>query len=241
VHGELSAIVLGEQPLGSILGTLADLARRAIPGAGAVSVTLIEPSGKAHSVAFAGDLAVELDERQYEKGYGPCMDAAQAGQTIAIEDTTASEAYPEFATQCLRLGVTNTLSVGMPVPQRSLGAINVYGFEAKPFDSETIEFVQSLAGYAAVAMANASLYDRTAALAKQMEQAMESRAVIEQAKGIIMARDFCTPDEAFEALQKLSQEQNRKLRNVPTTSSQSMPRPLIADAPEKDDGARTAH
>ena len=78
VQAELSAIVLGERPLGSILGTLADLARRAIPGAGEVSVTLIEPSGKAHSVAFTGDLAVELDERQYEKGYGPCMDAAQS-------------------------------------------------------------------------------------------------------------------------------------------------------------------
>ena len=214
VHAELGRIVLGEASLGSVLETLAHLARRAIPGAGEVSVTLVEPNGKAHSVAFTGVLASALDERQYEKGFGPCMDAAQTGKTIVIEDTSISDAYPEFVVECTRLGVTNTLAVGTPVPQRSVGAINVYGVDAKPFDMEAVAFVESLAGYVAVALANAALFDRTSALAKQMQQAMESRAVIEQAKGVIMARDVCSPDDAFETLTNLSQSQNRKLRDV---------------------------
>jgi len=73
---------------------------------------------------------------------------------------------------------------------------------------------QTFAGYAAVALANAHLYDTTANLAQQMQAAMDSRAVIEQAKGIIMGDRRCTADEAFAILTRLSQDSNRKLRDI---------------------------
>jgi AmiR/NasT family two-component response regulator len=75
---------------------------------------------------------------------------------------------------------------------------------------------QTFAGYAAVALANAHLYDAQATLAQHMQAAMENRAVIEQAKGIIMGDRRCSPDEAFQILTKLSQDTNRKLRDVAT-------------------------
>jgi AmiR/NasT family two-component response regulator len=75
---------------------------------------------------------------------------------------------------------------------------------------------QTFAGYAAVALANAHLYDTQASLAQHMQAAMENRAVIEQAKGIIMGDRRCSPDEAFQILAKLSQDTNRKLRDVAT-------------------------
>src|SRR5215213_10083766 len=124
---ELGRIFLGSQPLGEVLETVADLARRTIHGAYQVSVTLLEQDGaNARSVAFTGDLAVDLDERQYEKGFGPCLDAAEAGTTIQIRDTSGDQTYPDFAAACQRSGVSSTLSVGLPVPQKSIGAINVY-------------------------------------------------------------------------------------------------------------------
>jgi AmiR/NasT family two-component response regulator len=73
---------------------------------------------------------------------------------------------------------------------------------------------ETFAGHAAVAVANAHLYETTAALADQMKQAMATRAVIEQAKGIIMRDRGCTADDAFDALVKLSQEAHVKLREV---------------------------
>jgi len=73
---------------------------------------------------------------------------------------------------------------------------------------------QTFAGYAAVALANAHLYDVTATLAQHLQAAMENRAVIEQAKGIVMAERHCTADEAFAILSKLSQDSNRKVRDV---------------------------
>jgi AmiR/NasT family two-component response regulator len=73
---------------------------------------------------------------------------------------------------------------------------------------------QTFAGHAAVALANAYLYHSTAELARHLQTAMDSRAVIEQAKGIVMAERRCGPDEAFAFLTAVSQETNRKVRDV---------------------------
>jgi AmiR/NasT family two-component response regulator len=113
--------------------------------------------------------------------------------------------------------VRSSLSVGMPVQERVTGALNLYATAADAFDEEATLVAQTFSGYAAVAMANAHLYDATATLAQHLQAAMENRAVIEQAKGIIMAERRCTPDEAFAILSKLSQDTNRKVRDVATT------------------------
>src|SRR4051812_26755949 len=114
---ELSQIMLGTTPLGEVLERVAALAKRTIPGVDEVSVTLMEGT-KVRSVAFTGDIAIHLDERQYQDGFGPCMDAAATGHTIVIPDTAAEQIYPGFAGQAHRVGIAHTLSVGMPIPQR---------------------------------------------------------------------------------------------------------------------------
>ncbi|RJK96144.1 GAF and ANTAR domain-containing protein [Vallicoccus soli] len=209
---ELSQILLGS-PLGEVLERVASLAKRTVPGADEVSVTLLDGE-QARSVAFTGDLAVHLDERQYEKGFGPCMDAALSGDTVDIPDTAHEETYPDFARQAARAGVTNTLSVGLPIPQRTVGALNIYGMHGRAFDDDSQALALTFASYAAVALANAALYTSTTELARQMEAAMASRAVIEQAKGMVMARRDCSADEAFALLARASQAANRKLRDI---------------------------
>jgi GAF domain-containing protein len=209
---EISQILLG-RPLGEVLGRVAQLAKRTIPSADEVSVTLLEGE-KARSVAFTGNVAVQLDERQYEKGFGPCMHAATSGETVEIPDTTTERTYADFAAQARRAGVTNTLSVGMPIPQRTVGAINMYGKHGARFDDDAHALALTFASYAAVALANAALHDSTTELAQQLGTAMASRAVIEQAKGMIMARQDCSADEAFALLVRTSQAANRKLRDI---------------------------
>jgi len=211
---ELSRILLGS-PLSEVLDRVAHLAKRTIPGADEVSVTLLtEDRDTARSVAFTGDLAVQLDERQYEKGFGPCMDAAQSGENIEIPDTTTEQTYPDFAAVARRAGVTNTLSVGLPIPQRTVGALNIYSTQGVRFDADGQALAQTFASYAAVALANAALYTSTAELTRQMETAMSARTIIEQAKGMIMAKRDCSADEAFALLVRASQAANRKLRHV---------------------------
>jgi GAF domain-containing protein len=122
--------------------------------------------------------------------------------------------WPDWTPRALEAGVNSTLSIGLPIDQQVSGALNIYATEPEAFDDEAVGVAQTFARYAAVALANAHLYDATTTLAEHMRIAMESRAVIEQAKGIIMGDRRCTADEAFRILAKLSQETNRKLRDV---------------------------
>lgn len=211
---ELGRLVVGSQPLGQVLARVAQLAKACVPGAEEVSVTLIEGDSGARSAAFTGGLAAHLDERQYDSGFGPCLDAAEAAQTIRIDDTSHDRAYPDFAAIAARQGVRSVVSVGMPMPQRILGGLNVYRFDAPLLDDDAVQLLQVFAGYAAIAVANHSLYASSMALSGHLQIALQSRAVIEQAKGVLVATLHCSPEEAFEHLSKQSQNTNRKLRDL---------------------------
>jgi GAF domain-containing protein len=210
---ELSKIMLGAQPLSETLSRVAELAKQTIPGAAEVSVTLMQ-DGTVTSVSFTGPLAVQLDERQYESGFGPCMDAALSGATIPIDDTAQGGAYPDFGRVAFRHGITHTISIGLPVEQRTVGALNVYGSGEGPFDETTAELATAFASHAAVAVSNAGLYASTATLAGNLQKALDSRAVIDQAKGVLMGRHRCSADAAFDLLVRQSSQRNRKLRDI---------------------------
>ena len=210
---ELGRIKLGETNLDGVLDRIARLAKRTIPGAEEVSVTLVR-GADAHTAAFTGRLALTLDEWQYQRGHGPCLTAAETAATMSVPDMSTEGRWPDWATRAHTEGVGSSLSVGLPVQEAVVGALNIYGTKPDAFDEDAITLAQTFAGYAAVALANAHLYDSTANLAQQMEAAMQSRAVIEQAKGIIMGERRCTAEEAFGILAKLSQDSNRKLRDV---------------------------
>jgi GAF domain-containing protein len=211
--GELGRIKLSDTDLNGVLAKIAELARRTIPGAEDVSVTLVRGAG-AHTAAFTGQLALTLDEWQYARGRGPCLDAAQAAAVVSVPDTSTDDRWSDWASSAHSRGVCSSLSIGLPIQENVVGALNIYGTKPQAFDDDAVALAQTFAGYAAVAMANAHLYDSTASLAHHMQTAMESRAVIEQAKGIVMGERRCTAEEAFSILVKVSQASNRKLRDV---------------------------
>jgi GAF domain-containing protein len=210
---ELGRLDFSTLSLTEVLARVAELTRATVPGADEVSVTLVEGE-EARSVAFTGDLAVQLDERQYERGFGPCMDAAITGNTVIIKDTEVEDRYPEFGSVAARAGVRSTLSVGMPVPQRTVGGLNLYADLPDAFDDAAVDLTRAFASYGAVALTNAALVESKTMLATHLERAMASRAVIEQAKGIIMARLGCDAEQAFGELVRRSQHTNRKLNAI---------------------------
>jgi transcriptional regulator with GAF, ATPase, and Fis domain len=126
----------------------------------------------------------------------------------------AETRWPRFTETAVEHGIRSSLSIPLPVQREVTGALNFYASETEAFTEEKFELAQTFAAHAAVAVANAHLYESTAALAEQMKQAMSTRAVIEQAKGIIMRDRGCPPEEAFDALVRLSQETHLKLRDV---------------------------
>jgi GAF domain-containing protein len=215
-YAELGRINLAEHDMEQVLSRVSELAKGVIPGAAEVSVSLLQ-AGKASTAAYTGQLALHLDEQQYARGYGPCLDAAQAGGMVLIADMAAEDRWAEYTPIAVEHGALSSLSVGLPVQQAVTGALNVYATKPNAFDAEATEVAQTFASYAAVALANAHLYSSTAALARQMQEAMATRAVIEQAKGILIAQTGCTPQQAFDLLTRQSQHANRKLRDIALT------------------------
>jgi GAF domain-containing protein len=210
---ELARIHVGAQPPHETLRHIAELAKQTLDEVKDVSLTVID-RGRPRSVVFTGPLAVDLDERQYEMGFGPCLDAAKTGQTIIVDSRQDDTPYRDFARVADRAGVRHIVSVGMPLAQQSIGGLNIYRTTAAPYSAAFLQHAEVFAGYAAVAVANITSHAAALNEATNLRIAIDSRAGIEQAKGIIMARDRCTPDEAFDMLTRISQQQNIKLRDL---------------------------
>lgn len=210
---ELGRIALSENTTESVLQRVADLARSVVPGAAEVSVTLLNDRAGA-TVVQTGDLALQLDESQYERGHGPCLDAAAGGQTVIITDARTEQRWPEYTPGAVVQGSLSSMSIPIPVQKQVVAALNIYGIEARAFDTDSVTLGETFASYAAVAIANMQLYEANSQLAEQLQKAMASRAVIEQAKGILMGDRRIPASQAFDILVKLSQDSNRKLRDV---------------------------
>lgn len=100
---ELGRIKLSDLDLDGVLTRVAQLAKASLPGAVEASVTLVR-ADRAHTAAFTGALAVDLDETQYEQGHGPCLDAAAAGETLRIADMAEESRWPPYALHALERG-----------------------------------------------------------------------------------------------------------------------------------------
>jgi GAF domain-containing protein len=140
--------------------------------------------------------------------------AAATIDTMAVPEMSNEPRWPEWSAKALALGVNSSLAIGLPVHESVSGALNVYAVEPRAFDEDATILARSFAGYAAVALANAHLYEAAATLTQHLQAAMASRAVIEQAKGILMGERRCSAEEAFRILTRLSQDTNRKVRDV---------------------------
>ncbi|MFF5173582.1 GAF and ANTAR domain-containing protein [Micromonospora sp. NPDC000089] len=222
---QLGSIRHDETTLDTVLNRIAEVARASIPGAAEVSVTLVHGTD-AHTAASTGDLALRLDGWQYEQGRGPCLDAATTGAVMMVRNMATESRWPEWAARAHAAGAGSSMSLGLPIQEAVVGALNVYGRAPYVFDDVSAD-AQTFADHAAVALANAHLYDSTASLAEQMRVALRSRAVIEQAKGIIMGQRRCGPDAAFAILAKVSQNSNRKVRDVAESLVRQISRPHV--------------
>jgi GAF domain-containing protein len=218
---DLSQVVLAERSLDDVLGEVTDIAARSIPGAESTSITLVR-GDRAFTAAHTGEMALAADELQYERGHGPCMDAGRAGVVLRIDDMRTEERWPDYTARVVDVGVRSSLSVPLPYQGSSIGALNIYASRPGAFaTAESEEVATAVAEAVAVAVANADAHDRLAEQARNMRLAMESRAVIEQAKGVLVAQRRLDPEAAFEILREASQRYNRKLRDIASGIVQS--------------------
>jgi GAF domain-containing protein len=211
---DLSRVVLAGRTLEDVLTEVTAIATGGIPGAESTSITLIR-ADKPFTAAHHGEMALAADELQYEKGYGPCIDAGRGGVVLRIDDVREESRWPDYMAHVAETGVRSSLSVPLPYQGTSIGALNIYSGERAAFASpDSLEAGLEVAETIAVAVVNADAHAQLSEQTRNMRLAMDSRAVIEQAKGVLMAQRHVDSDQAFEILREASQRYNRKLRDI---------------------------
>jgi GAF domain-containing protein len=210
---KLGRLALREHSMESVLQTVADLARDVMPGRPETSVSVII-NDKPSTVVSTGELATVCDESQYGRGYGPCLHAATTGELTEIADARAETRWRDYVQKAAEAGALSSLSVPLAIGEGVSAALNIYAREVNAFDDDSRSAATRFAPYAAVALANMHSYQDARKMADNLEVALQSRAVIDQAKGILMERYKLTADNAFQVLARASMTSNTKVRDI---------------------------
>jgi GAF domain-containing protein len=211
----LGRLSLRELSMESLLQQVADLTKTVMPGNPETSVLLLVRD-RPTTVVSTGQLATDLDERQYERGHGPCLHAARTGELTEIADTRTDRRWPDYTPRAAERGNLSSLSIPLTIDEdeQVSGALNIYAREPGAFDADARAAATGFAPYAAIAVANMHAYDSARNMAEHLQVALETRAVIDQAKGILMERHKLTADQAFQVLSRASMNSNRKVRDI---------------------------
>jgi hypothetical protein len=175
---------------------------------------------------YAGDVAtvgatdqrlIALDDAQYETGEGPCLTVLEPSEPIALPDAGEVDGrWDNFSRTAEHLGIRSTLSLHLPIEDAPdlQASLNLYSRRQLEFGEPQLRAAAPFAKQLAAAVATVDSYRAMAKLAGDLAEAMRSRAVIEQAKGMLMSDERISADEAFDKLAQLSQNANIKLRDV---------------------------
>ena len=165
---------------------------------------------------LTGFLATDLDEAQYDRGHGPCLHAARSGELTEIIDTRADDRWPDYLPRAVERGNLSSLSIPLAIDsdEQVTGALNIYARRPDAFDEDSRAVATRFGPYASVAAGNLYAYQSARRTADNLQAALESRAVIDQAKGILMERYKLTADRAFQLLARASMDSNRKVRDI---------------------------
>ncbi|HVI18309.1 MAG TPA: GAF and ANTAR domain-containing protein [Gaiellales bacterium] len=172
--------------------------------------------GDLATVAATDQRLVALDDAQYDSGEGPCLAVLEPHEPISLDDAgEVGDRWEYFSRTAAHLGVHSTLSMHLPVDSADVAAsLNMYSKQRLELGDEQVAAAAPFAEQLAAAIVSVDAYRSTARLARDMADAMRSRAVIEQAKGMLMADQRIDADQAFQRLTQLSQRSNMKLRDI---------------------------
>lgn len=201
---------INQEPAEAILEIVVRAAVELIPGADEASLSIVTNGRNVESRAPSSELPSHLDALQVELREGPCLDSIYRETTIRVHNMAVEDRWPRFAHRAAEAGVGSMLAFQLYVAGTNLGALNLYSGEVEAFTSESEYVGLNLASHAAIALAEAQKVD-------QLHQAVESRDVIGQAKGILMERYKITSHQAFLLLAKASTDSNRKLHAIADT------------------------
>lgn len=163
-------------------------------------------------VCGSHDWVGNLDAIQVQIGHGPCLDAYDSGQRLVV--TLGDEGYGSFARHARQSGVLSVHSFPLRSGQHSVGALNIYRTETGPPDADGTTAVQTLADLATAYAMRLREVGHYSALAEQLQEALDSRVIIEQAKGKLSVQLALGVDESFAVMRRYARDHNLRLHRV---------------------------
>jgi len=196
------------QTLEATLQTIAEVARQSVPGFDQVGISTVDRRGKVRTRAVAGHLVERLDDLQYLRGEGPCVDTLKNADLVSAPHLRHDQRWPRYVPEAVALGVRAQLAVRLYLDREGiLGGINLYSTISDEITDEALSQADLFATHAAIALGKAR--ER-----QNLNEALLSRGVIGQAVGIVMERYQMNEDRAFAFLLRASSHSNVKLRDV---------------------------
>src|ERR1700684_4342682 len=214
----LAGMVAGARGVFELLGEVATFAAEAIPRGGGARGALIEANkGRPtlQSTAATAGFVHTIDAVQYDElREGPCITCMQSRRATVSGSLGADDRWPHFGGRIARMGVHSALSLPLIVGDHVIGAINCYADSHDAFGQHAVLLGSQFTGPAAGSIYTAALLAGARTRAEKLEQALDHRAVIDQAVGIIRSRSGVSAEVAFSRLVQMSQNGNVKLRVV---------------------------
>ncbi|MDZ4266974.1 MAG: GAF and ANTAR domain-containing protein [Mycobacterium sp.] len=211
----VAGLVADARGVQDLAAQVAAFAARAIPGVDGAGVALLQPehiTPRLQTCAATAEFVNDIDTAQYEELHeGPCITCMQTGRAAVSGSLGSDDRWPHFGGRVARMGVHSALSLPLIVGEHVIGAINTYARHRDAFGEHAVDLGSQFAASAAVSVHNAQMLAGARERTEHLQRALGSRAVIDQAIGIIRSRSGATAEEAIERLKRMSQADNVKL------------------------------
>lgn len=194
------------------MNRLVELAARHAPGCSGATATLWRAGEVAVAAASHPDLS-ELAEVQHASRRGPIFDALGTGQPVSCPDTLSEERWPEYASRALALGVRCSVTLVHERGELAL-TLTLYATRPRALDPDRLPIGELLIAFGSAAVRNTSAYGAAQRTARQLSEGADSRAVVDQAKGILMVGLSCSAEDALRRMREISQARNIKVTEV---------------------------
>lgn len=205
--GDIARTLLAERDPESTLRKIVQVSLKLIDSADHAGIDVIE-GGQIRAVAPSDEVAERIDALQVELDEGPCLSAIREHEVFRTDDLTTESRWPQFGARAFDdTGIRSIMGFRLFAERDTYGALNIYSRQPNAFDDDAEAVGAVLAAHASVALA-------TAREREHLQEALRSRDVIGQAKGILMTRGNIDEDRAFDILRQASQRMNIKLREV---------------------------
>lgn len=197
-----------------LLGTLAEHCARLLDVT-AAGLLLADRRGALHVVAASSEGAAHLEAFQAQRGQGPCHDCYGDGRPVNVPDVaSAAHRWPDFVPVAAAAGVASVHAVPLRLRDQVLGALGLFGSAPGELNGQDLRLAQGLADVATIAMVQDGLVADREAVNLQLQGALQSRVVIEQAKGVLAHSGGIGMPDAYAALRRYARDHNLKLADL---------------------------